>query len=74
MDFINEVIIHIVVCVEEPVFVCPIFNDGWFNQMLKLKYNGKEKTIPYYWLPKWCGDVVEPSARVLNCYQDSIEE
>ena len=45
MDFINEVIIHIVVCVEEPVFVCSIFNDGWFNQMLKLKYNGKEKTV-----------------------------
>lgn len=26
------------------------------------------KTIPYYWLPKWCGDIVEPSARVLGVY------
>ena len=25
------------------------------------------KTIPY-WLPKWSGDVVDPSARVLDCY------
>jgi asparagine synthase (glutamine-hydrolysing) len=24
-----------------------------------------EKTIPYFWLPKWCGDINEPSARVL---------
>ena len=24
--------------------------------------------IPYFWLPKWCGDVKEPSARVLEIY------
>jgi asparagine synthase (glutamine-hydrolysing) len=24
--------------------------------------------IPYYWLPKWCGNVMEPSARVLDVY------
>lgn len=24
--------------------------------------------IPYYWLPKWCGDITEPSARVLDVY------
>lgn len=24
--------------------------------------------IPYYWLPKWCGDVKNPSARVLTNY------
>jgi asparagine synthase (glutamine-hydrolysing) len=24
--------------------------------------------IPYFWLPKWCGDIEEPSARVLNVY------
>ena len=27
------------------------------------------KTIPYYWLPKWCGDINEPSARILNVYK-----
>lgn len=25
--------------------------------------------IPYFWLPKWCGDVQEPSARVLSVYK-----
>jgi len=24
---------------------------------------------PYQWLPKWCGDVKDPSARVLNIYK-----
>jgi len=24
------------------------------------------KIVPYYWLPKWCGDITEPSARVLE--------
>ena len=28
------------------------------------------KTIPYYWLPKWCGDIKEPSARVLAHYKE----
>ena len=29
-------------------------------------YKGCEEVIPYYWLPKWSGDLVEPSARVLK--------
>lgn len=27
--------------------------------------------IPYYWLPKWCGDITDPSARVLKVYEES---
>ena len=26
--------------------------------------------IPYYWLPKWCGNITEPSARVLEIYKE----
>jgi asparagine synthase (glutamine-hydrolysing) len=29
--------------------------------------------IPYYWLPKWCGDVNEPSARVLDVYNPIVK-
>lgn len=40
---------------------------NWF-----IKYYGKgkvDRVIPYYWLPKWCGKVLDPSARVLtDCY------
>ncbi len=34
------------------------------------------KVIPYFWLPKWCGDIKEPSARVLQVYKEDavIEE
>lgn len=28
-----------------------------------------QKVIPYYWLPKWCGNITEPSARVLSVYK-----
>jgi asparagine synthase (glutamine-hydrolysing) len=28
------------------------------------------KVIPYFWLPKWCGDIKEPSARVLEVYNE----
>jgi asparagine synthase (glutamine-hydrolysing) len=28
-----------------------------------------DKIIPHYWLPKWQGDISDPSATVLKCYQ-----
>ena len=28
----------------------------------------KDSLIPYYWLPKWCGEQVDPSARELDNY------
>jgi asparagine synthase (glutamine-hydrolysing) len=28
-----------------------------------------EKVIPYYWLPKWSGNITEPSARILKVYK-----
>ena len=43
----------------------------WFRNMFNEIYNGQDHVIPYYWLPKWSGDVVEASARVLNCYSHS---
>ena len=45
--------------IKESMYYREIFNDY---------YQDCNKTIPYYWLPKWSGDIVEPSARVLNCY------
>jgi len=37
-------------------------------------YGDCDTTIPYYWLPKWSGDITEPSARVLNCYDNETEK
>ena len=44
----------------------------YFRELFNKYYQGFEKTCPYYWLPKWCGEVSNPSARVLNCYQDEM--
>ena len=45
----------------------------YFRQIWE-EYFGKNsntsKVIPYFWLPKWCGDIKEPSARVLQMYSE----
>lgn len=40
----------------------------YYLSLYKKKYAGCEEQIPYYWLPRWCGDVKDPSARVLPIY------
>lgn len=30
-----------------------------------------DHVIPHYWLPNWCGDIKEPSARVLDNYKQN---
>ena len=42
-----------------------LFYREWYETFF-----GKESShiIPYYWLPKWCGNITEPSARVLDVY------
>ena len=53
---------HNVPMIKESMFYMEIFNEH---------YEKCDKTVPYYWLPKWSGDVIEPSARVLNCYSST---
>ena len=44
----------------------PMFKEAlYFREVFNKHFNGRDKTIPYYWLPKWSGDLVEPSARAL---------
>lgn len=38
----------------------------WFEAQL---CKGLDHLIPHYWLPKWCGDINEPSARILTVYK-----
>lgn len=48
----------------------PMFKEAYYYRKLFSKYyEGRDKVIPYYWLPKWSGDIVEPSARVLTMYE-----
>lgn len=38
----------------------------WYRTIFDEAYPDRANILPYYWLPKWCGDVVDPSARVLT--------
>jgi len=43
----------------------------YYREMYKNFFgNNTCHIVPYYWLPKWCGDISEPSARVLHNYGD----
>ena len=47
----------------------PVLNESKYYRTLFLEeYPENDRIIPYYWLPKWSGDVIDPSARVLDVY------
>lgn len=50
----------------------PISKESLYYRNMFCEYFGENEsvaqTIPYFWLPKWCGDIKEPSARVLDVY------
>ncbi len=51
----------------------PAFPEAqWYRNLYEKAYSAKhDHLIPYYWLPKWQGgDVVDPSARVLDTYKN----
>ena len=44
----------------------------WFKREFSSNYSGCEHHIPYEWLPKWCGNVQDSSARVLSIYKNKF--
>lgn len=54
----------------------PVSKEALYFRRIFEKYYGTGnvcKVIPYYWLPKWCGDIKEPSARVLSVYRNTLD-
>jgi len=52
------------------LFNPPEFKEAlYYREIFNKYFPGREKTIPYYWLPKWSGNIVEPSARILSVYK-----
>ena len=42
----------------------------YYRKIYQTYYPSNEYLLtPFQWLPKWCGDIVDPSARVLNIYE-----
>jgi len=52
-------------------FAPPQTKEGYYYRKLFKQFYGDacDRLTPYQWLPKWCGDVKDPSARVLNIYE-----
>ncbi len=50
---------------------CPKSKEQYYYRSKFIEYFWAQNVdmIPYYWLPKWSGNVMEPSARVLQTYQ-----
>lgn len=43
----------------------PILRETQYYKTLYKKYFKTDAVIPYYWLPKYCGDIQDPSARAI---------
>jgi asparagine synthase (glutamine-hydrolysing) len=41
----------------------------YFREIFNKYYKGRDQTIPHYWMPRWSGDVTDPSARILKVYE-----
>lgn len=49
----------------------PMTKEGYYYRTVFEEFYGDRHAAsltPYQWLPRWCGDVVDPSARVLATY------
>jgi len=42
----------------------------YYRKLFDTFYPGRADTIPYYWLPRWSGETMDPSARVLSIYNE----
>ena len=41
----------------------------YYRKKFEEFYGRQDQLTPYFWLPKWCGEIVDPSARVLAIYE-----
>jgi len=41
----------------------------WYRKVFEEYYGKFDAATPYQWLPRWCGNVTDPSARVLEMYE-----
>jgi asparagine synthase (glutamine-hydrolysing) len=42
----------------------------YYRKVFEQHYPNSQHVIPYMWLPKWCGDIRDPSARELEFYEE----
>lgn len=62
-EFQNNTYTHLPPPTKEAYYYRKIFEDTYNH------FSDNSQLIPYYWLPKWSGNIKEPCARVLEVYQ-----
>lgn len=52
-------------------YLPPVSKESYYFRKVFCEYYGQsfEKLVPYQWLPKWCGNIIDPSARSLTIYE-----
>jgi len=43
----------------------------YYRTLFDQTYVNRSDLIPHYWLPKWCGSLIDPSARELDAYTEN---
>ena len=45
----------------------PVLKESfYYREIFEKHYEGFDNVIPYFWMPKWCGDMTDPSAREIE--------
>ena len=45
----------------------PVLKESfYYREIFEKHYGGFDNVIPYFWMPKWCGDMTDPSAREIE--------
>jgi asparagine synthase (glutamine-hydrolysing) len=47
---------------------------AYYRKIFNEKFNGHGKLIPHFWMPKWCGSIIDPSATILDCHKGGLGE
>jgi asparagine synthase (glutamine-hydrolysing) len=43
----------------------------YYRRIFEKYYENKSNVIPHFWMPKWCGNIIDPSARELSINQEN---
>jgi asparagine synthase (glutamine-hydrolysing) len=74
---INNVDLNMKEC-ENYNYLPPTTLEGLYYRKIFCEHFGNNeeiaKTIPYYWMPKWCGDINDPSAREITFETDMVDK
>ena len=61
---------------KEYTHMTPVNKESLYFREIYEKFYGKnlDNIVPHFWLPKWSGEVTEPSARILGAYKRNESE